>query len=230
MIFVTLVIAAPGKDFMVLGADSTGVIDSVGARIEISILRKLIPVSKYTAILMYGGSEAANQLVEKYKASIEKEGKKLEEVSLISEDFCEFCREEEKKLLGVPKHPESFTYFGFLVCGLDKIGEKFSKPMIYHLTNYDGFRLGLCKPYAIEGKPIIGLYLFAKNYREDMTVDELCKLVARSIYDTMCIDSDVGGKIRIAVIDSDGLRELPDSDVTDSYETWQLRKLRRIME
>ena len=226
----TLVIAAPSEDFLVLGADSRGVLDSGDARIEINILKKIVPVTEHVAILMYGGAEEASQLVEKYKSILEKDEEKIDGVTLVAENFCEFCREEERKLVGMPHYEENVTYFGFLVCGMDKIGERFSKPLIYILSNYNGFRLGLCRPYAIQGKPIIGLYLFSKNYNADMTVDELCRLVAQSIYDTMCIDGDVGGQINIALIDSDGMRELSNPDVKKLYETWQMRDLRRIME
>jgi 20S proteasome alpha/beta subunit len=230
VILLTLVIAAPSKDFLVLGADSRGVLDSGDARIEINILKKLIPVTKHVAILMYGGAEEATQLIEKYKSNLEKNEKTIDGVSLVAEDFCKFCRDEERKLVGLPFYEENIEYFGFLVCGMDKIGESFSKPLIYILSNYNGFRLGLCRPYAIQGKPIIGLYRFSKYFHEDMTANELCQLVAQSIYDTMCIDGDVGGQINIAIIDSDGMRELSDPDVNKLYETWQLTKLRRIME
>jgi len=223
----TLVIAAPGKDFVVLGADSRGVIQTETARVEINTMKKLIPITKYTAILMYGASEEGNQLVEKYKTTIKKD---LEEATAVAEDFCEFCREEERKLADVPKHPNAWSWFGFIVCGLNKIGDKYSAPLLYNLHNLNGFRLGLCKPYAIKGKPLIAYYLFAKEYRDDMTVDELCKLVAQSIYDTLCIDGDVGGSIKLAIIDADGLREISDSDTRDYIETWQLKDLRRIME
>jgi len=223
----TLVIAAPGKDFVVLGADSRGVVEAGGTRVEINTLRKLTPITKYTAILMYGASEEGNQLVEKYKASIKSS---LEGVTSVAEDFCNFCREEEKKLADVPKHPEAWSLFGFIVCGLNKTDDKYTAPFLYNLHNANGFRLGLCKPFAIKGKPMIAYYLFAKGYRDDMTVNELCKLVAQSIYDTTRIDGDVGGPIRLAIIDSDGLREISDSDIRDYIETWELKDLKRIIE
>jgi 20S proteasome alpha/beta subunit len=102
--------------------------------------------------------------------------------------------------------------------------------LIYNLRNFDGFRLGLCKPFAIKGKPLIAYYLFARDYKEDMTWIEMCKLVAQSIYDTMQIDGDVGGSIRVIVIDPDGTREIPDADVQEYIETWAVRNLRRIIQ
>jgi 20S proteasome alpha/beta subunit len=223
----TLVIAAPGNDFIVLGADSRGVIETGGSRVEINIMRKLIPLTKYTAILIYGAAEEGNQLVEKYKSRIKSE---LEGACAVAEDFCKFCQNEEIQVASVPKHPDYSPFFGFIVCGLEKKNEQYSVPSLYNLHNYSGFRLGLCRPYAIQGKPIIAHYLFARSFKEDMTVDELCKLVAQSIYDTTRVDGDVGGAIRLAIIDHDGLREISDSDIRNYIETWELKDLKRIME
>ncbi len=222
----TLVIAAPGKDFIVLGADSRGVIDFGAGRIEVNTHKKLIQLTKYVSVLMYGSSEEGNQLVEKYREQI---NPKLEHVDKVAQDFCKFCQNEERAIADVPKNPESYVSFGFLVCGL-KVKDGKCSPLIYSLHNDNGFRLGLCKPFAILGKPLIAHYLFAKEYVDDMTVEKLCILVAQSIYDTMQIDGDVGGQIRISIIDSEGARELSDTDVNSQYETWSLKKLKKIME
>ncbi len=222
----TLVIAAPGKDFVILGADSRGVVDVGSGRAEINICRKIIQITNYTSILMYGASEAGNQLVEKYKDQI---NPKLQDVTSIAEDFCKFCQNEERAIANVPKHPDSWISFGFLVCGI-KFKNKIPIPLIYNLRNFDGFRLGLCKPFALKGKPLIAYFFFGRDYREDMSLLELCKLVAQSIYDTMQIDGDVGGSIKMAIIDSDGTREISDTDVKNYVETWAVRNLQRIMQ
>jgi 20S proteasome alpha/beta subunit len=223
----TLVIAAPGKDYVILGADSRGVIQTEAARIELNIMSKLFPITKYAAILMYGASDEGNQLVEKYR---KKMNKKKEGVTAVAEDFTRFCRKEEKELAGVPRHPEAWRLFGFVICGLDKEGEAFKTPLLYHTDNLGGFRLGLCKPFAIRGKPLIAYYLFAKEFREDMPLNELCKLVAQAIYDTKSIDGDVGGTIKLGVIDAEGFREISDSDISDLIEEWQLKGLKKAME
>lgn len=221
----TLVIAAPGKDFVILGADSRGVIDVGSGRAEINVYKKIIQVTKYASIQIFGSSEVGNQLVEKYKEQI---SPKLLNVNSVAEDFCKFCQEEERAIANVPRDPDYPISFGFLVSGL-KIKSGNVTPLIYTLQNLTGFRLGLCKPYAIRGKPLIAHYLFAKNYVDEMTINDLCELVAQSIYDTMQIDGDVGGQIRMSIIDVDGTREIPDSDVSTYVETWDLRNLRRIM-
>ncbi len=42
----TLVVAVPGKDFIVLGADSRGtIIDAGGTRVEVNTIQKIIPIS-----------------------------------------------------------------------------------------------------------------------------------------------------------------------------------------
>jgi 20S proteasome alpha/beta subunit len=87
----------------------------------------------------------------------------------------------------------------------------------------------LSKPYAIEGKPLIAHYLFTKDFKNNMTIDELCKLVSQSIYDTMAIDGDVGGKIRLAIIDDEGIRELSDSDTKNYINEWQNKNTVRIL-
>lgn len=221
----TVVIAVPGKELILLGADSRGTIENGAGRVEINTMQKLIPVTKYTAILMYGFSEAANHLVEKF---ISERAEGLTWVKEVADAFSELCREEERKLAGVPRHPDSWNdIFGFIIAGLEQINGGY-KPYAYDLNNYDGFRLGLCRPYAIQGKPLIALYLFAKNYEEDLTVDALCRLVAQSIYDTEQIDGDVGGTIRLAVIDSEGLRIIPGHDISDFIKSWEIDGLEEI--
>ena len=221
----TLVIAALGKDFVILGADSRGVIDAGLGRAEINIYQKTIQITKYASIQLYGHAEEGSQLVEKYKAQIKR---RLQSVDLVAEDFCKFCQDEERAIADVPKDPAFRISFGFLVSGL-RIKNGKGTPQIYNLRNLTGFRLGLCRPYAIRGKTLIAHYLFSMYYRNDMTINDLCKVVAQSIYDTMHIDGDVGGPIRMTIIDSGGTRELSDSDVNAYIETWDLRNLRRIM-
>jgi hypothetical protein len=173
----TLVIDAPGKDFLILGADSRGVIDFGSGRTEINIHKKIIKITEHVSIMLYGNSEAGKHLIEKYKSDMNPE---LQDVRQIADDFCNFCRNEERAIADVPRHPDSWTLFGFLICGIRIEGDK-ATPLIFTLCNYDGFRLGLCTPFAIKGKIFIAYYLFAKNFNEDMSVNDLSKLVAQSM-------------------------------------------------
>lgn len=222
----TLVIAAPGKEFIVLGSDSRAVIDTGAARVEINTVNKMIPITDYTAVLIYGSADATNYIIDTFK---NEKVKKLLFVKEIAKELCKFCRSEEKKLVGVPRNPDSLNdFFGFIVAGLNKKGSKY-EPVAYNLCNYDGYRLGLCKPYAIQGKGLIARYIFVKQYSEEMVVNDLCRLVAQSIYDTERIDGDVGGSIKLAIIDSDGYREISSQDIVEIIETWELEALRKIM-
>ncbi len=221
----TLVIAAPGTNFILLGADSRAVIQDVaGNRVQINTVKKLIHVSKYVAMLVYGESEVAVQLLEKYKLNMEAD---IEGASDVAESFAEFCGEEFKKVMWVPK--AGLPIFGFLVAGLNKGGGEYKIPCIYNIISTNGFMPGICRPFAIKGKPIIALYNFAKKYDENMSVEEISYLVAQSIYDTIEIDGDVGGKIRMAIITPKiGFREI--SDVEKYIERWEIGRLRKIME
>lgn len=221
----TLVIAALGRDFAILGADSRGVIDAGIGRAEINIYQKTVQITKYVSIQLYGDAEEGSQLVEKYKGQMKR---KLKSVDLVAEDFSRFCQNEERAIADVPKDPDYKISFGFLISGLNFKNGK-GTPQIYNMRNLTGFRLGRCKHFAVHGKPLIALYLFSMYYQNDMTINDLSKLVAQSIYDTMHIDGDVGGPIRISIIDSDGTRELSDADVNALVETWDLRNLKRIM-
>ena len=223
----TLVIAAPSKDFVVLGADSRGVIEVGSGRAEINTYRKIIQITKYASILLYGSAEVGNQLVEKYKDQIDPN---LEDVTSVAEDFCRFCQDEERAIADVPRHPDhSWVRFGFLICGI-KFKDGVPVPMIYNMHSLNGYRLGLCKPFALRGKPLIAYFCFSRDYRDDMSLQELCKLVAQSIYNTMQIDGDVGGSIRMSIIDSEGTRAISDRDVQNYIETWAVRNLQRIMQ
>ncbi len=216
----TLVIAAQGRDFVVLGTDSRGTLQELGGtRVEINIVVKLVPIAKHVAILLYGEAQLANYLIEKFRSTLKRQTFGVRE---IAEKVANICREETKKVKDVQAHPRYFPNFGFVIAGLNKSGEKYNVPRCYSLRSATGFRLGsYTEGFAIEGKPIIALYMFAKNYRSDMQVDELCGLVAQALYDTMRIDGDVGGEIKMAIIDSAGLRELDSRDIRrDLIREW----------
>jgi len=86
------------------------------------------------------------------------------------------------------------------------------------MNSGSGFRLGKYPSgYGIDGKPFVAHYLFRKIYSSDLSIEEMCKLVAQSIYDTKKLDGDVGGEIRLAIIDNSGFRLVPTADVYDEY-------------
>jgi len=224
----TLVIAACGPDFVVLGADSRATIDSGAARVEVNIMEKITPVTSHAAILLSGEAGLGDQLIEKFKLSLKK---KDYGATSIAEQLTDFCIEDAKKHVGVPTYPSYFPNLVFIIAGLDKKGSRYRVPRCYTLDSLRGFRLGLSKGYEIQGKSMIARYLFAKNFQWDMQLDDLCRLVAQTIYDVMSIDGDVGGRIRLARIDPAGYTEIPESDVQMEYIIpWDVERLKKLVE
>ena len=225
----TLVIAAHGSDFVVLGADSRATIESGAARVEINIMKKITPVANHAAILLSGDADVGDRLIEKFKLSLRRSD---DGATPIAERFTDFCIEDAKKHAGVPAHPNYFPNFGFIIAGLDRKRGKYRIPRCYTLDSLTGFRLGLSsKGYAIEGKPWIALYQFTRNFQWGMQLDDLCKLVAQAIYDTMSIDGDVGGRIRLARIDPTGYTEIPEADINREFITsWDVERLKKLVE
>ncbi len=210
----TLVIAAQGSDFLILGADSRASKQEKigGTRIEINFAVKLIQITERVGILVYGDANISDYLIEKFK---EKLPTTIKNVTEIAEKFSEFCiSESEKSKKALISDPPDF---GFIVAGLDKKGPLYT-PRCFTLRSLQGFQLGVQKDYAIVGKDVIAFYLFTKNYQQGMIVNVLSKLVADSIRDTGDIDGDVGGAIRMARIDQNGFTEYSGDDVMDSIK------------
>lgn len=205
----TLVIAAHGYDFVVLGTDSRGTkVDNAGNRTQINFVTKLYTMTDKVGILLFGATEQAVYLLRKFKKTI-KDPK--ETVTKIAENFADFCITYAKKTRDVPT--VTMPFFGFIITGLDKSGKKYL-PKSYILLSHTGFRLGeVALPYAINGKDIIADYLFIKYYKKNLTLDDICKLVANSFNDTINVDGDVGGDIQMAIIEKDGFRKIRKQDI-----------------
>ena len=214
----TLVVAVPGKDFIVLGADSRGtIIDAGGTRVEVNTIQKIIQISKHVAIMLYGDANQALYLIEQFKNTLKAND---DGITSISKKFQIFCIKESENVLYVD---EKFKLsFGFVIGGLDKKSTKYSIPKCHSLSNDNGFWLGSYpQKYALEGKPMIPLYLMSKNYKDNMDPEEIRKLVAGVINETKSIDGDVGGKIRMGTIDTDGFRTVSDVDINDYVKDWE---------
>ena len=217
----TLIIAAQGKDFIVAGADSRETMDTGDVRVEINIADKLVQLSKHSAILMAGDGGLAQYAIERYKST-----RRIRDigVSTITESFANFCRIEASAQAVVPTGSTFAPSFAFIITGLDKDKSgKFSIPKCYRLNSRQGFRLRFEKDgFAIDGKPILAYHSFAKRYKKnEMTVKALTELVAQTLWDTARVDGDVGGDFKMAIIDSDKLREMKKPDVYDSIkEKW----------
>lgn len=205
----TLVIAAQGTDFLILGADSRGTMQDIARnRLQINLMIKLHKITDHVGFLVYGSGAQAFFLIERFKKQITNPHAN---VSKIFDDFIKFCRSEFRKLKDVPIG--ELPSFGFIIAGLDKSSSSVI-PHCYTSHSNTGFIPGVAQHgYEIKGKPIIAEYLFAKHYNQNKSVDELCELVALAMNDTINIDGDVGGQVHMAIIDKDGFREYSEDDV-----------------
>jgi len=212
----TLVIAAPGSDFVVLGADSRITIeDAAGMSVVINVGQKLVPVTKHVAILLFGDADEGTCLVEKFKLNLAED---VDGVSDVAERLANFCRDEFKKLEHVPL--TRLPNFGFIVAGLDPTDNDYKIPRCYRLKSACGFIVGLAKPYAIDGRPFIAYYLFEKHFREKKTVDDLCQFVAQTIYDSEAIDGAVGGAIKMGIVRTSGFSEVTPEEMRGYIVSW----------
>ncbi len=215
----TLIIAALGKDFVVLGCDSRGTIaDHVGTRVGLDTQQKLVKITNKVGILLVGDACQASYFIERYKQSL---NHKLKHVTEIAEDFAQFCRGEARITVDLP--PADYLSFGFLVAGIDETEDQ-TIPKCFSLKSRTGFRLGLyTQGFGIDGKPFIADYMFAKNYSKKMNVDELVQLVVDALYDTIQIDGDVGGEIKLTIIDNSGMRTLSQDDIEEKIQQWNTK-------
>lgn len=88
-------------------------------------------------------------------------------------------------------------------------------PKIYVLRSENLFFSGRGDNTVAEGKPFIARYILSKEYDKNYGVDEMCFLVAKTMVETISIDGDVGGKIKMARIDGKGVHPLPDNAVQE---------------
>jgi 20S proteasome alpha/beta subunit len=210
----TLVIAAHGKDFLVAGADSKGTAEAGGVRVELNMVQKLVKVNEHVVILLYGNVERAQYLID--ELGVQNRFAADSGVRHVAKEFKTLCREEARVPMGLPMSEESG--FGFIVAGLEATDGVFNTPKIYGFGNVGGYSLGLGRDgFLIKGKPMIAYYNFAKNYKAVLKMadpkTELAKLVAQSLHDTIQVDGDVGGPIKLSIIDSTGARVLEEPDV-----------------
>jgi 20S proteasome alpha/beta subunit len=212
----TLVIAAEGKDYVVAATDSRGTIeDGAGNRVELNMVQKLFRINDHAIILLYGETGQAQYMIDELEiANRFDPGSGVRHIAI---EFGKLCRREAKEWRDVPTHPRYNASFGFFVVGLDEENGAFTKPRIYELNCQRGFKMELGRDgFLINGKPMIAYYNFAKRYERDKPLLETCRLVAQSFHDTIEVDGDVGGRIRMAILDSTGERE-PDRHIIEEY-------------
>lgn len=210
----TVIICAHGRDFVVVGADTRGT-DTFesGARVELNIMEKMFKAGKHITVLVSGDGDYAGNLIELLHKH---HGKDHAEVRDAAENLAAVARDDLEKLGRLPLYQGVDSGVGFIVCGLEFPSGGIPRPKSFQLTTEGSYRLGLTQVgYAIDGKSPIPKFIFAKAYRPDMSVENLTTLVALAISETRATDSDVGGRIRIAVIDRSGYHELSREEVEE---------------
>ena len=214
----TLVIAAYGKDFVILAADSRGTLreSDGGTRVELNRYRKLRHINDRVGLLMYGDANFANYLVEQFGRDndLSRLG-----VTSFSHKFAKFARDELAKVPIISRG--AVPPYGYIIAGLEQGSRRSAAPRCLGLYSANGFHVCEYDRFAIEGKPILANYLFAKGFFDDMDEEELSSLVAQAIYDTRKVDGDVGGSIHMTIIDRKGLRPVDASDIDKMIDQWE---------
>jgi len=202
----TLVIAAKGENYIVVGADGRGIReDESHNRSLTNFHEKLIKLNEHNCVLIAGDAEKGTYLTEKFKPLV----KPSDDVDTILKKFSTFCR-EQFKIVYKTVHLNAQPDIIFILAGFVKeMKKKKAQPRIYVLRSYDYFTIGETKHYIIEGKRIIAEYLFFKKpYSVDILEKDMVKLVFNCLYDTEKFDGDVGGTYIIKTISEWGLNEL----------------------
>ena len=197
----TLVIAVKGVDLdkkavIIVGSDShTVVIDRAGNRVDTNNTQKIYRINNYLCVLSYGNHEVSNTLLEYLQSK-----KRLSNtIGDTSRNFGSFCK-SQYELFYTRFNP--LPQVGFILAGFDKVKSKYS-PKIYHLCSENNFFPECCDNYAIKGKPNIAEYLFNKIYTASslpLSEELLYEFVCGIISETISVDGDVGGDIKLARI------------------------------
>lgn len=206
----TLIVAAQGEDFVIVGADSRGTItDMAGNRMELNLQLKIEKITEKATILLAGSAYQADYLIEKFKST---EKISDQDVSEIAESFAAFCRNEERIYSDITrKHPD----YKFIIAGLKKVSKGKYVPRCYKIHGENGYRVGVYKQgFGLEGKPLLGYYIFSKKYEKSKNdLDNLIDLVVEVLYETSNVDGDVGGELRLSIIDERGTRPVQKGDI-----------------
>lgn len=229
----TLILAAQandgqGKEFIVMGADTRETLDTGSVRVEVNIAEKLHNLTRHTAITLCGDSGHAQHLVSKFR----REKLRGREVGIIEvvQKFSDFCKDEARSSAGVPtfgRFPPNNRHIpdmGFVIAGFSKEGDDFVHPMCYRVSSLTGYLIEFGGGgFAIDGKGAIARYLFSKEYRPPMDLPTVSTLVLKCLVDTSEVDGDVGGRYKLAIIDSNGIVSKPLEEIEEMIEDAKLR-------
>ena len=230
----TLIISAKGhhinrngereSDFIVLGCDSRGVVEIKDVfRTEVNNYKKLFPLNDYCCVMLSGDSESGLSLINGFleKSKIQRKG-----VSDVVEEFCRFCRArfneiEEFSLTTQERFPD----VDFIIAGMDKVGNNFTKGKMFTLRRARLFNPAFCDDFIALGQNFLAYYFCEKLYKNDLDLDTVLSIVGQAIYDTMRTNGNVGGDITLAVIDSKKFRPMDTKDYIVEWEQQELNKI-----
>jgi len=225
----TLIIAAKGEKYIVVGADGRGVIeDESHNRSVTNFHEKLIKLNEHNCVLISGDAEKGTYLTEKFKNLVKSD----DDIDKILEKFSAFCQ-KQFKIVYKTVRPEAQPDIVFILAGFTKEDrKKESEPRIYILRSYDYFTLGETKNYVIDGKRIIAEYLFFKKpYDTNLSQKDMVELVFNSLYDTEKFDGDVGGTYIIKSITGWGFGDFDTEQMkTDADNEEDNEEFRKIIE
>jgi 20S proteasome alpha/beta subunit len=214
----TLVIAAHGLDYVVVGADSRSTIRTRDYSQGVDLAQKIIPLTEHVVALLFGAGENATYHVRKFERKLKKEKNKLDGATDVTEAFAKFCRNDFKNS-DIPL--SSLPPWGYIVTGLDAESGKYKLPRSYILRSQYWFAKGEGGAVTIDGHPFIASYKFMRELSRVKNYNDLCCLVAQSIYDTRAVDGSVGGRISIAIIDSKRITHYSGPEVRQMLDSWE---------
>jgi 20S proteasome alpha/beta subunit len=194
------VVAAQGKNFVVLGADSKGMLGDLLGPIVIgsSRAKKVSVLSEHVAAAVYGIAEFGENLRHQFEKAKKSD---LDGVTEVLEEFRGFCKAKWKEWFGdlsFDRQPP----VGFVIAGLDKNENgEYDMPRIYSIDASLDLAPALHPwRFACMGIPSLATFLMDENYREDMDVDEVANLVESTISRVAQTDPRIGLPVRMALI------------------------------
>jgi 20S proteasome alpha/beta subunit len=196
----TLVIGGQGNNFVVLAADSKGTLGDLLGPIVIgsSRAKKIKIISDHAAAAIYGIAEYGENLLREYQDTKKPD---TDGVTKVLEDMRKFCKKKWREWFS-GMDIENQPCLGFMVAGLDQDENgEYSIPRIYSIESTLDFAPAL-HPYGYACRGILSLatFIMDEKYEENMSIDDLGKLVESTISTVAQTDPRIGLPVRIALI------------------------------
>ncbi|GAG41071.1 unnamed protein product, partial [marine sediment metagenome] len=131
----TLIIAAEGKDFVLLGSDSKATYDGNSGDVAVEA-NKCFEISKHVAILCADDGDIGHALIKRFKSVLPS---KEDGCTNVTDCFIKFCRKDMAHITVCGEYLIPKTTF--IIAGLDKKGREFCEPATYVVNTHDFFNL-----------------------------------------------------------------------------------------